>query len=392
MPRPTFASSIHLYDQDSSSSNSSQPRTKYLIFFITGNPGLIEYYRPFLTHLYSLLSFSPSPSSSSSASKTDQKNVEFEIYGRSLRGFEIDDGGTKKKSKTDENENEDAHVEKNPQPTLLGDFYGLRAQITHISNSLREVAARGKKEGDKPTKVILIGHSVGTYIALEVVRLARERREEGLRVVGGVMLFPTVVDLGRSSNGRFFKPLLSFPGIPLFLALLIRISTFLIPFFFFARCVTFFADVPPPSALITAALIKSKMGFCEVLYLARDELSQMCEDKWDEGIWGAATPSPSTPPAPKLFFYFGKTDAWVADETRDALFASRGRVRAGFGGVGGGKGEGKEKEKEGDEWKPVMMIDEIGAPHDFVLRHSIPIAEKSAEFIREILEVDLGRK
>jgi pimeloyl-ACP methyl ester carboxylesterase len=56
------------------------------------------------------------------------------------------------------------------------------------------------------TNVILIGHSVGAYILLEVLRRHLERRgkgceDEGFRVVGGVLLFPTVVDIGKSPSG-----------------------------------------------------------------------------------------------------------------------------------------------------------------------------------------------
>jgi len=80
-----------------------------------------------------------------------------------------------------------------------------------------------------------------------------------------------------------------------------------------------------------------------------DEMRQITTDKWDDDIWGAATPSKTGKERAKLFFYFGKNDHWVANHTRDDLFRLRGRV--------GGK----------DEWKPVMEIDQTGIPHAFVM-------------------------
>lgn len=57
--------------------------------------------------------------------------------------------------------------------------------------------------------VILIGHSVGAYMLLEVLdRWQREeeegegKREETFRIVGGVGLFPTIVDIAQSEKGR----------------------------------------------------------------------------------------------------------------------------------------------------------------------------------------------
>lgn len=79
--------------------------------------------------------------------------------------------------------------------------------------------------------------------------------------------------------------------------------------------------------------------------MAKDEMNEITEDRWDEDIWGAATESAS--PRLKLIFYFGKRDHWVADHTRDELIAAR-AYRDG-----------------GEEWKPRMLIDEEGIPHSF---------------------------
>lgn len=107
-------------------------------------------------------------------------------------------------------------------------------------------------------------------------------------------------------------------------------------------------------------------------HLARDELSMITEDSWDEGIWGVEHPDSDTKQAiPKLVFYFGQKvslrtdcnhksnrsadclkDHWVADHTRDTLIAIRGGIGAQSTG------------------KPKMLIDQDGIPHAFCISKS----------------------
>ena len=86
--------------------------------------------------------------------------------------------------------------------------------------------------------------------------------------------------------------------------------------------------------------------------MARDELNEITQDRWDEDIWGSV--EPSTSPRPKLVFYFGGSDHWVADHIRDELIKRRG--------IGE---DGK------DTWKAHMYIDEDGIPHSFCIRESL---------------------
>lgn len=82
-------------------------------------------------------------------------------------------------------------------------------------------------------------------------------------------------------------------------------------------------------------------------HMGRDEMERIGADAWDAEIWGAAHPSPTGVPRPKLFFYFGKNDHWVADHTRDDLIRLRGR------------------QVDEEQWKPHMEIDDDNIPHGF---------------------------
>ena len=101
---------------------------------------------------------------------------------------------------------------------------GLQGQIAYFLDLLRgyvgdvreggeRVEGReGGESGGGEVRVVLVGHSVGAYIALEVLRRVQEEdrkrsknreggREEGIRVVGVVGLWPTVTHIARSDSG-----------------------------------------------------------------------------------------------------------------------------------------------------------------------------------------------
>jgi len=132
--------------------------------------------------------------------------------------------------------------------------------------------------------------------------------------------------------------------------------------------------------------------------MGADEMKQITSDTWDSELWGAAHASPTGIPRPKLFFYFGEDDHWVADRTRDDLMGLRGRD--------GGNGEG---------WRPKMEIDGLGIPHAFpdgeflilisrwqnqgflakeqantvsCAAYSVPVAEKVRDYVEEIVQAE----
>lgn len=151
----------------------------YIIYFLTGNPGLVEYYRSFLTHLYGLLSHNTA----------SDRGIEFQVYGRSFSGFEMDASEIK------------THKYRSQPP------YGLQDQIRHAEDDVAELVESVKDEnnGKGDVRVILMGHSVGSYVALEIVRRLRAHGIAGddfeTRISGVVGLFPTVVDIARSESG-----------------------------------------------------------------------------------------------------------------------------------------------------------------------------------------------
>ncbi|OAL51205.1 hypothetical protein IQ07DRAFT_537816 [Pyrenochaeta sp. DS3sAY3a] len=334
----------------------------YIIYFITGNPGLIEYYRTFLTHLYGLLS----------RDTASNRNVEFQVYGRSLSGFEMKTADIKTMK-----------WRKNPP-------YGLQDQIRHTEDDVTELVEEARDQGARDVRVILVGHSVGAYIALEVIRRLRAHGLAGedfeTRITGAVGLFPTVVDIARSETGLKVSPFLKNSNFAAFAALLVSLLTLLLPLSLLTTLVSYITGFPQDASSTTASFLKSPHGVQQALHMARDEMFQIDTDIWDEEIWGAAADGPKTThphPRPILRFLFARKDHWVADQTRDALISSRGRFAQ----------EGVEEvDGVGENWKPIMEIaDREGWPHGFCIRHGVPVAETVAGYVKGIVARDSVR-
>jgi pimeloyl-ACP methyl ester carboxylesterase len=330
----------------------------YIVYFITGNPGLIEYYRTFLTHLYGLLT----------RNTASNRDVEFQVYGRSLSGFEM---------KSHEINTMKWH--KIPP-------YGLQDQIRHAEDELADLVEDVSDDGHRDVRVIVMGHSVGSYIALEIIRRLRAHGMAGedyaTRIIGGVALFPTVMEIVRSESGQKAAPFLKNSNFAFFAAVVANFLTLLIPISLLATLIKSLLGFPDDAAHTTASFIKSPHGVQQALHMARDEMFQIDTDFWDDDIWGAAHPTEHKHERAHLRFLFAKKDHWVADDTRDKLIQARGRNAA---------SAVEEVGSLGEDWKPIMEIDEReGWPHGFCLRHGVPVAEKAATYVADIVSKDVG--
>jgi hypothetical protein len=186
----TFAASTA-----SRTTSQSEPPTS--IFFICGNPGLIGYYHAFL----SLLSAELSSRFIHGLSESGCSNTHiFNIYGASFAGFEID---------SFETGNGDRNMEARGDQAKL---YGLEQQIDFVQSKLsafmytngssNSIAPNERKWLKRP-RVILVGHSVGGYISMEILRRHREKTlGSEFDIIGAVLLFPAVMDIAVSPAGR----------------------------------------------------------------------------------------------------------------------------------------------------------------------------------------------
>ncbi|RMY98122.1 hypothetical protein D0862_07733 [Hortaea werneckii] len=376
--KPTLQDVICFDPPPSTAKPKDSAQGSLLIFFITGNPGLIAYYGPFLDRLQSLLC-------DDEQLRGDRK---YYTYGASLAGFEV--------NSDDSSKNHSSSVKNAP--------YGLQEQIDQVAARLEHVSGSLKSSDGQRMPVILIGHSVGSYILLEIVSKWQQSRQKAGQpplpydIIGGICLFPTVVDIAKSPTGRRMTPLLNLPAFPTAVHYIAHPLRWL-PFWVVVYLVAIVTGMPNNMATITAAFLCSDNGVRQALHMARDEMHEITHDKFSDDVWGTTSgmeddegkllQSKATAAAAnmqadrsrelhmrrqtsKLYFYWGKNDHWVADSTRDAILAARAQ-----------KATDNHILKRA---KPVMEIDQHDIPHGFCLNpvHSDLVATKVANWIQEI--------
>ncbi|KAF8865368.1 hypothetical protein BDZ45DRAFT_684400 [Acephala macrosclerotiorum] len=323
-----------------SSPTLKNPKHKYLIFFTPGNPGLVEYYRTFLTHLHTLLS--------SQTASQRLKECEIEIVGETLAGFECDDNPPR----ISEYESLPFGVEDQIQ-------FAERLLVGHLKRLTAE------KEDDVGWRVLMVGHSFGSYVSLEIIRRFR-----------AICLFPGILNLAESLRAKELVGIPLVVPIGLTISFLLRWITYLLPTTFLAFLLNRFVELPKDAASTTAYFLRSKWGLEQALYMAQDELLVIVDNKWNSEIWGAATPTPLSQSRPKLFILFGKDDQWMSNQVRDELI----------------KEKGWRWDSEEEMWKPVMEIEETGIPHDFCIRGGVKVAERVVGWVRDVIVADIGEK
>lgn len=284
-----------------------------LIYFICGNPGLIEYYTDFLTNLHGLL-------------KTIEDSTAYDIYGKNLLGF-----------------SDDEHEPFGPG----NDPWDLDGQVEGIYDDV--AACNGGKAYDS---VVLIGHSVGAYIAVEIFHrhMKKPDRAPGLNLQHGFLLFPALTHLAKSPSGTRFEFLRR--NIPVFddtahvgaqLILKLFSQTAL------QWIITKFLGFTAHTAAVTAQWLKSRDGVRQAIHLGISELETIREDTWEEELWEIAEEHDDGSDLPKFWMFYGQDDHWVADRMRDE-FVERRREHGERGG------------------RTRVHVDESGLPHAFCTR------------------------
>jgi pimeloyl-ACP methyl ester carboxylesterase len=234
----------------------------------------------------------------------------------------------------------------------------------------------GEAEGAQGIRTILIGHSVGAYIALEVIRLWSERcnrptaasegPEENDQLLwhpsAAILLMPTVIDLHKSPSGQLATPVLStVPFLPQVVQLAATVIKCGLPGSWLSHLVSRVTGMQPGHGLeSTVNFLLSEKGVKQALHLARDELATIRADRWGEEVWGAGDGNADGGNGLKIYSLFAKEDHWVADATRDEILKVRG-------------GRGK------------FVVDEEGLVHAWPLKQSEVVAQTVVDWLREII-------
>ncbi|KAK0727506.1 hypothetical protein B0T26DRAFT_694801 [Lasiosphaeria miniovina] len=366
------------------SSNTGGGRKRCLIYYITGNPGVVDFYIPFFTALRRLLD------ETEARAGCDRS---FHIYSANLLGF-------------DDADHDPFGSAPGTEPFVLED------QVRHCYDRLAQVnmadPASGQAEKKPFDEVILAGHSVGTYIAVELfhrhyllrkaIRGGTAAAQSGGTVDGfanvnlkaGILLFATVTNIALSPSGKRMNNLRTSPFLNRNAHRIARRFLDLVPTGLLNFIVRRIVGHPPDAAAIVVRWLKSRDGLWQALHLGKDEMRAIAEENWSEDIWeieeeaaafdggedsvaknagpaeGAAETktATATPGGEKFYIFFGRKDEWVAEKCRDEFISRR---------------------RQNQRGRTRIVIDEGNIPHDFCIKHSEEVAEKVKTWIDEII-------
>jgi pimeloyl-ACP methyl ester carboxylesterase len=322
------------------SSVASKAKQHALVHLISGNPGCIGYYDDFLRSLRTLLD-------------PVERDTVFDLYGKDLGGFSEDD---------------------HAQPfSVQNPPYVLEAQIRLVFD---DVASRRIQEnspnrrGNPYDFVVLMGHSVGAYMALEIFHRHMKDPSTAPHLVlrHGFLLFPTVTHIAHSPSGQR----LDFVRLRPWLGNITQAAVFGFLSLWRQETLQWIVQnvlgFSPKAAEVTAKFLKSRDAVYQALSMGKDEMTVIGEDKWEDELWEVSGEAEAHRlEVPKFYFFFGKNDHWVSDKFREAFIKTR---------TSHGKG------------KVSIAIDEGNIQHAFCTKEhtSVLVAETVKSWISEILK------
>ncbi|XP_057598313.1 lipid droplet-associated hydrolase isoform X2 [Hippopotamus amphibius kiboko] len=222
-----------------------------------------------------------------------------------------------------------------PNAQEIKDIYGLRGQVEHKLAFLRTHVP-------KEMKLVVIGHSIGCYFSLQILKHAPE-----LPIIRSFLLFPTIERMSESPNGKLATPLLCWfryafyvPGYLLLKPWPEKIKSLMIRMLLQRMNLQSefsFLNVLEPFCLVNAA------------YLGSQEMMEVVK-RDNETIKEHLS---------KLTFYYGTIDAWCPKEYYEDM---------------------KKDFPEGD-----IRLCEKKIPHDFILYFYQEMADMVADWLKDDL-------
>ncbi|KAG0141610.1 hypothetical protein CROQUDRAFT_663561 [Cronartium quercuum f. sp. fusiforme G11] len=330
---------------------------KCLIILIPGNPGLVSFYDMFLGQLFNSLVSKKISNQILCVGHVGHSFNNSNFDFRFLQNFGL-------------NSNRPGFAKLQEQIEYHQDFVG------HLTNLV----------DFKQTKLILIGHSVGAYIAAKVL----EKHPGSVFHMFG--LFPTLSKIGNSRNGRSMAPLFSPITLPflhilqLFFSLVMPKAMLMLLVKLVTTVINISGNQPPFSYHnLTKAcdLVKNVNTVSAALIMARSEMKEILE----------IDPNFIQTHKEKISLYYTKKndDAWIDEvefdqisQLLDSLPNDKSskvvdeatNMSARFANPREGFQSGKRYERSTE-----------GIPHAFCLEHNEIMAQKCAVWIESLLDV-----
>ncbi|KAK9318801.1 hypothetical protein V1517DRAFT_334548 [Lipomyces orientalis] len=257
-----------------------------VVFFIPGNPGLPQYYVPFLTLIREQLPGWRILCVSQAGCDTISTRFRYTDFSKQR-------------------------------------YYNLRDQVEHkfelLSELLESHGYMGPSGAHK--QVVLIGHSIGCWLLQQLlVRISNSDLQLAIRLA--ILLFPTIKNIGESDSGVKFRKIISHvPKLAHIAGSTVYYVTRYLPRTAVQAVVSFFMRFPPIHATkATLAMLDSPSVVYQCVSLGAEEMEKITEETEDikllfwEGLWGTHHKDGSK--QGRIVAYFAQEDHWVGNHTR----------------------------------------------------------------------------
>ncbi|PVI03914.1 hypothetical protein DM02DRAFT_625441 [Periconia macrospinosa] len=239
----------------------------YIIFFIPGNPGLIQFYNLFLKTLHQRI-----------AKRLTNTSINVNVMGITLRGFECGDDSDKD------------DIRSAPEFKLP---LSIDGQLDFLFTTLNDVQTRNPH-----TKVILMGHSLGSFLTMEMLQRRHFYSHDGAclcetstydipNFAGAIAVFPALTHLARSKSGKVLNFYAKIVGLVLVVATHLWVLGLLLPTGVLRRIVVWGLGYPEDAAETVARWWGSSWGIWESVHLGTEELVRIGKPRWDDEVWGS---------------------------------------------------------------------------------------------------------
>nr|XP_026690937.1 lipid droplet-associated hydrolase [Ciona intestinalis] len=202
-------------------------------------------------------------------------------------------------------------------------------------------------------KVVLVGHSIGCYIIIQIMEKIQEKYPE--KVKKGVLLFPTIEKMQWTPQGKKLTPILTNARWLFMFAGMVASYT---PPWVFRRIYPGLSKEEFVYETIEENFPSMEVLDC-ITYMGLQEMYMV--DRRDDNLVEKFLD--------RLIFYYGSHDEWCPIEFYENLDAKYGHVTGSH-----------------------IEVAEQGIPHAFVLTHSHRVAEKVAEWSEEFEGKSLENK
>ncbi|KAK9236821.1 hypothetical protein V1525DRAFT_426766 [Lipomyces kononenkoae] len=204
-------------------------------------------------------------------------------------------------------------------------YYSLDDQVVHKFEVLSEMLEKHKYLGlaGSNKRVVVIGHSVGCWLMQHLlVRIRNADMQITIKLA--VLLFPTIRNIGESVSGVQFRKINShLPKVANIAGSAVYYLNRYLPRSVVQSVVNVFMRFPPEHAVkATQALVASPSVVYQCVSLAAEEMNRITEEAEDvlsffwDGLWGALLRDGSNTEQARIIAYFAREDPWVGNHTR----------------------------------------------------------------------------